>query len=325
MRRGIELLRGERPSLRRTRQDCLCRSRSPGRRSRARHRESRRTLATCERIGHRTFEAELHRVRGEMLLKRDPPTWRLPRKRSRPQSPSLSVKARAASSCARRSRSPSSINRPPDRRRPRRPRAGPRWLLLNAGDAQIAEAQALLAALSEAEEVKNGEARRRQRLQLQTGYAQAVAFSKASWPRRPKPPSIALVNWPAMTAAGESALARITAGGSSASPASNSTISWRWRGNPQSGAIRRTRNGVRSGVPRPRLVAFCRGDFRSAQTALGRRCAFTVRRTMTMLAACSDSIPWQARWLTSPASTSFAASFRRARADRRGGLPRERT
>jgi predicted ATPase len=26
-------------------------------------------LATCERIGHRTFEAELHRVRGEMLLK----------------------------------------------------------------------------------------------------------------------------------------------------------------------------------------------------------------------------------------------------------------
>jgi predicted ATPase len=29
-------------------------------------------LATCERIGHRSFEAELHRVRGEMLLKRDP-------------------------------------------------------------------------------------------------------------------------------------------------------------------------------------------------------------------------------------------------------------
>jgi predicted ATPase len=28
-------------------------------------------LATCERTGHRTFEAELHRVRGEMLLRRD--------------------------------------------------------------------------------------------------------------------------------------------------------------------------------------------------------------------------------------------------------------
>jgi class 3 adenylate cyclase/tetratricopeptide (TPR) repeat protein len=29
-------------------------------------------LATCERIGQRAFEAELHRVRGDMLLKRDP-------------------------------------------------------------------------------------------------------------------------------------------------------------------------------------------------------------------------------------------------------------
>ena len=29
-------------------------------------------LATCERIGHRAFEPELHRVRGEMLLRRDP-------------------------------------------------------------------------------------------------------------------------------------------------------------------------------------------------------------------------------------------------------------
>jgi predicted ATPase len=29
-------------------------------------------LATSDRIGHRTFDAELHRVRGDMLLKRDP-------------------------------------------------------------------------------------------------------------------------------------------------------------------------------------------------------------------------------------------------------------
>jgi predicted ATPase len=28
-------------------------------------------LATCDRTGHRAFEAELHRARGEMLLKRD--------------------------------------------------------------------------------------------------------------------------------------------------------------------------------------------------------------------------------------------------------------
>ena len=29
-------------------------------------------LATADRLGHRTFEAELHRARGEILLKRDP-------------------------------------------------------------------------------------------------------------------------------------------------------------------------------------------------------------------------------------------------------------
>ena len=29
-------------------------------------------LATCDRLGYRTFEAELHRARGEILLKRDP-------------------------------------------------------------------------------------------------------------------------------------------------------------------------------------------------------------------------------------------------------------
>ena len=29
-------------------------------------------LATCDRAGYRAFEAELHRARGEMLLKRDP-------------------------------------------------------------------------------------------------------------------------------------------------------------------------------------------------------------------------------------------------------------
>ena len=29
-------------------------------------------LATCDRLGNRVFEAELHRVRGELLLERDP-------------------------------------------------------------------------------------------------------------------------------------------------------------------------------------------------------------------------------------------------------------
>ena len=37
-------------------------------------------LATADRLGNRTFEAELHRVRGQVLLNRDPPTPR-PRKK----------------------------------------------------------------------------------------------------------------------------------------------------------------------------------------------------------------------------------------------------
>ena len=70
-------------------------------------------LATCDRTGHRAFEAELHRVRGEMLLEaRSRQSRRPPRKPSKPQSLSLSNRARAASACARRSRSPSSTNRP---------------------------------------------------------------------------------------------------------------------------------------------------------------------------------------------------------------------
>ena len=39
-------------------------------------------LATCDRLGNRTFEAELHRARGEILLKRDPPTQRMRKKLS---------------------------------------------------------------------------------------------------------------------------------------------------------------------------------------------------------------------------------------------------
>jgi tetratricopeptide (TPR) repeat protein len=71
-------------------------------------------LATCGRTGYRAFEAELRRVRGDMLLKRDPTNPAPPKKPCGPPSPSLSVKGRAASNCARRCRLPSSINRPAD-------------------------------------------------------------------------------------------------------------------------------------------------------------------------------------------------------------------
>ena len=65
--------RAEQPALRRTSSRLPSgRGRSPGRRSRPRLCRSIDALATCERTGHRSFEAEPHRVRGEILVKRDP-------------------------------------------------------------------------------------------------------------------------------------------------------------------------------------------------------------------------------------------------------------
>ena len=73
MRRGVELLREQNALL----YDGLLKIAFAGAEARAGHVDRalailHEALATSERIGHRTFNAELHRVRGEMLLKRDP-------------------------------------------------------------------------------------------------------------------------------------------------------------------------------------------------------------------------------------------------------------
>ena len=70
------------------------------------------TLATCDRTGCRAFEAELHRARGEMLLKCDPASPAPAEEAFRTAIAIASSRVRAASNCARRSRSPSSTNRP---------------------------------------------------------------------------------------------------------------------------------------------------------------------------------------------------------------------
>jgi predicted ATPase len=136
-------------------------------------------LATCERSGHRTFEAELHRVRGEMLLKRDP------------ASPATAEEAlRTAIAIARRQATRSfelraalsltklyqSTNRP----------AEAHAILAPALEGfsptpempEIGEAQALLTALAETEEVKNAAASRQRRLQLETRYGRAMMYSR---------------------------------------------------------------------------------------------------------------------------------------------------
>jgi predicted ATPase len=73
MRRGVELLREQNALL----YDGLLKIALAGAEARAGHVDRAlaildEALATSERVGHRTFNAELHRVRGEMLLKRDP-------------------------------------------------------------------------------------------------------------------------------------------------------------------------------------------------------------------------------------------------------------
>ncbi len=168
-------------------------------------------LTTSERTAHRAFDAELHRVRGEILLKRDPADPALSEQALltaiavAKQQGTRSFELRAALSLAKLYQS---IARPaeahaalapaldgfpllPSGRRagdegPSAPGDGAEALTPDPspererGDAahaempEITEAQALLAALSESEEVR-AEAARRQRLtQLQVAYGNAL-------------------------------------------------------------------------------------------------------------------------------------------------------
>ena len=139
MRRGIDLRRRtERFGVRRAIEDCAWRK--PRRRQATCERALAildEALATCGRTGHRAFEAELRRARGELLADARSRGSRVRRKKtSGPQSLSLSVKAARTFGSARRSfaRKTLPIDRPPDRGA-RRPRARARRLFANAGNA----------------------------------------------------------------------------------------------------------------------------------------------------------------------------------------------
>ena len=134
-------------------------------------------LATVDRIGYRAFEAELHRVRGEILPKRDPANpapaedaFLTAIAVARRQS-TRSFELRAALSLAKLYRA---FGRD----------AEAHAVLAPALDGssstrempEIAEAQALLATLAENEEVKTAVVARRQRLHLQISYGHAVMW-----------------------------------------------------------------------------------------------------------------------------------------------------
>ena len=138
-------------------------------------------LATCERIGHRTFEAELHRVRGEMLLKlkHDPANTAAAEEALKTaiavakQQSARSFELRAALSLAKLYQS---TDRPVEAH-------AVLWPALEGFSStpempEIAEAQTLLAALAETEEVKAAEVQRVRRLRLQTAYGYATMWSK---------------------------------------------------------------------------------------------------------------------------------------------------
>ena len=93
-------------------------------------------LATCDRMGYRAFEAELHRARGEILLKRDPANP-APAEEAfltaiavAKQQGTRSFELRAALSLAKLYQS---TGRPAEA--PRRPRARARRLFADAGNA----------------------------------------------------------------------------------------------------------------------------------------------------------------------------------------------
>jgi class 3 adenylate cyclase/predicted ATPase len=136
-------------------------------------------LETADRLSHRAFEAELHRARAELLLNCDPanPTPAedafLTAIAVAKQQGTRSFELRAALALAKLYLS---------KGRPTEAHA----ILAPALDGfsptlempEIAEAQALLAALADTEEVKAADAQRQRRLHLQTAYGQAMMMSK---------------------------------------------------------------------------------------------------------------------------------------------------
>ena len=137
------------------------------------------TLVTCDRTGFRAFDAELYRVRGEMLLKRDPADpvsaeeALLTAITVAKQQGARSFQLRAALALAKLYQSTARL-------------AEAHGVLAPALEGfaptpempEIVEAQALLTALDKTGEVKDAAASRLRRLQLQTSYSQAVMWSR---------------------------------------------------------------------------------------------------------------------------------------------------
>ncbi len=132
-------------------------------------------LATSERIGHRAFDPELHRTRGEILLKRDPAN---PAPAEEALQTAIAVAKRQATRSFELRAALALAKLYQATARPAEAHDGPRTRArrLCADDEmpEIAEAQTLLVALAESDDVK-AEAAQRQRLtQLHIAYGNAL-------------------------------------------------------------------------------------------------------------------------------------------------------
>ena len=138
-----------------------------------------RTVALTGRTGQRWNEADTHRARGEILFKRDPANTEPAEKAFltavavAQQQKAKSFELRAALSLAKFYQS---TNRAADAHAVLAPAL--EGFSPTAEFPKIEQAQTLLAALAETDEVKNAAAARQRRLRLQTSYGQAMIWSK---------------------------------------------------------------------------------------------------------------------------------------------------
>jgi hypothetical protein len=136
-------------------------------------------IAEIGKTGHRQYEAEVHRVRGEILLKRDTTNSTaaelafLTATAVAQQQKARSLELRAALSLAKLYQS---TGRAADAHAVLAPAL--EGFAPTPDFPEIEQAEALLAAFAETDEVKNAAAARRRRLKLQTDYGLALLWSK---------------------------------------------------------------------------------------------------------------------------------------------------
>ena len=136
-------------------------------------------IAEAEQRGLRFFEAETHRIRGEILLKLNPANT-APAEEAFLTAIAIAQEQKARSFELRAALSLAKLYQSTNRA------ADAHAVLVPALEGfaptpefpEIAEAQTLLAALAETDDVKNAAAARQRRLKLQTSYAQAMMLSR---------------------------------------------------------------------------------------------------------------------------------------------------